>query len=138
MRIVLDTNVVVSGLLNPHGKPGTILQMVVSRAVTICYYARIITEYRDVLLRPKFPIDEAEVDAILEQIEAAGHLVVTSPLPQNLPDPDDEPFLEVAMSGEAECLVTGNVKHYPEDHRRGMKVVSPAEFVELYRTSIAG
>ena len=138
MKIVLDTNVIVSGLLNPHGKPGTILQMVVSRAVTICYDARIITEYRDVLLRPKFPIDEAEVDAILEQIEAAGHLVVTSPLPQNLPDPDDEPFLEVAMSGEAECLVTGNVKHYPEDHRRGMKVVSPAEFVELYRTSIAG
>ncbi len=138
MKIVLDTNVIVSGLLNPHGKPGTILQMVISKAVTICYDARIITEYRDVLLRPKFPILRAEVDAILEQIEAAGHLVVTSPLPRNLPDPDDEPFLEVAMSGEAECLVTGNVKHYPEDHRRGMKVVSPAEFVELYRTSIAG
>ncbi len=138
MKIVLDTNVIVSGLLNPHGKPGTILQMVISKAVTICYDARIITEYRDVLLRPKFPIDEAEVDAILEQIEAAGHLVVTSPLPQNLPDPYDEPFLEVALAGGAECLVTGNIRHYPEDRRRGMKVVSPAEFVELYRTSIAG
>ncbi|GAH62448.1 unnamed protein product [marine sediment metagenome] len=136
MRIVLDTNVVVSGLLNPHGKPGTILQMVVSRAVTICYDARIIDEYREVLLRPKFPISEAEVDATLEQIEAAGHLVTTTPLPQNLPDPDDEPFLEVALAGEAEYLVTGNVKHYPEDRRRGVRVVSPVEFVELYRTSV--
>jgi len=136
VRIVLDTNVIVSGLLNPHGKPGTILQMVASRAVTICYDARIITEYRDVLLRPKFPIIEAEVDAILEQIEAAGHLVATSPLPRNLPDPDDEPFLEVDLAGGAEYLVTGNVRHYPEDRRRGVRVVSPAEFVEVYRKGL--
>lgn len=136
MRIVLDTNVIVSGLLNPHGKPGTILQMVASRAVTICYDARIIDEYREVLLRPKFPISEAEVDATLEQIEAAGHLVTTTPLPQNLPDPDDEPFLEVALAGGAEYLITGNVRHYPEDRRRGGRVVSPVEFVELYRTSV--
>ncbi len=138
MRIVLDTNVIVSGLLNPHGKPGTILQMVVSRTVTICYDARVIDEYHEVLHRPKFPINEAEVDAVLEQIEAAGHLVATSPLPRNLPDPDDEPFLEVALAGSAECLVTGNIKLYPEDRRRGMKVVSPGEFVELYRTSLGG
>ena len=136
MRIVLDTNVIVSGMLNPHGKPGTILQMVVSRAVTICYDARIIDEYREVLLRPKFPISEAEVDATLEQIEAAGHLVTTTPLPQNLPDPDDEPFLEVALAGGAEYLVTGNVKHYPEDRHRGMRVVSPGEFVEAYRKGL--
>lgn len=138
MKIVLDTNVIVSGLLNPHGKPGIILQMVASRAVTICYDARIIDEYREVLPRPKFPISEAEVDAILEQIEAAGRLVATTPLPQNLPDPDDEPFLEIALGGGADCLVTGNVRHYPEDRRRGMKVVSPGEFVELYRTRLGG
>ncbi len=138
MKIVLDTNVIVSGLLNPHGKPGIILQMVASRAVTICYDARIIDEYREVLPRPKFPISEAEVDAILEQIEAAGRLVATTPLPQNLPDPDDEPFLEIALGGGGDCLVTGNVRHYPEDRRRGMKVVSPGEFVELYRTRLGG
>lgn len=138
MRIVLDTNVVVSGLLNPHGKPGIILQMVVSRAVTICYDARIIDEYREVLLRPKFPISEAEVDAILEHLKATGHLVATSPLPQKLPDPDGEPFLEAALSGSAEYLVTGNVRHYPEDRRRGVRVVSPVEFVELYRSSLGG
>ncbi len=136
MRIVLDTNVVVSGLLNPHGKPGKILQMITSRAVTICYDARIIIEYREVLLRPKFPIGEAEVDAILEQIEATGHLVATTPLPQNLTDPDDEPFLEVALSGEAEFLVTGNIRHFPKDKCEGMKVGKPTEFMEYYRTSI--
>ncbi len=136
MRIVLDTNVIVSGLLNPHGKPGTILQMVASGAVTICYDARIIIEYRDVLHRPKFPINKEEAEAVIEQIKAAGHLVVTSPLPQNLPDPDDEPFLEVALAGGAECLVTGNVKYYPKDCCQRMKVVSPGEFVELYRKHI--
>lgn len=136
MKTVLDTNVVVAGLLNPYGKPGTILQMIVSQAITICYDARIITEYRDVLLRPKFHINEAEADAILEQIEATGHLVATSPLPRNLPDPDDEPFLEAALAGGAEYLVTGNVKHYPLDQRQGIIVGTPAEFLDHYRESI--
>lgn len=136
MRIVLDTNVVVSGLLNPHGKPGTILQMIVFGTVTICYDARIIIEYRDVLLRPKFSIGETEVDAILEHIEASGHLVATTPLPQNLPDPDDEPFLEVALSGEAEFLVTGNTRHFPKNRCQGMKVGKPTDFMEYYRASI--
>lgn len=93
-------------------------------------------EYREVLPRPKFPISEAEADMILEQIEAAGHLMATSPLPRNLPDPDDEPFLEVALAGGAEYLVTGNLRHYPEDCRRGMRIVSPGEFVEVYRKGL--
>ncbi len=110
--------------------------MIISRAVTICYDTRIINEYRDVLLRPKFLIGEAEMDAILEQIEATGHLVATTPLPQNLPDPDDEPFLEVALSGEAEFLATGNTKHFPKDKCEGITVGTPAEFIEYYRASI--
>jgi predicted nucleic acid-binding protein len=50
-----------------------------------------------------------------------------------LPDPDDEPFLEVAFSGGAEYLVTANQAHFPSDLFRGIKVVSPSDFLKHYR-----
>ena len=52
---------------------------------------------------------------------------------ERLPDPDDEIFLEVALSGNARYLVTGNLKHYPEQNRQGARVLSPREFLELFR-----
>ena len=45
----------------------------------------------------------------------------------------DEVFLEVALAGNAQCLVTGNLRHYPQRNRHGVRVVSPAEFPELFR-----
>ncbi len=88
------------------------------------------------LLRPEFSFDHNDVYAFLDEVESSGCLVTPVPLQTGLPDKSDEPFLEVALSGAAECLVTGNIRHYPEDRRRGMKVVSPGEFVELFRKRI--
>ena len=133
MRIVLDTNVLVSGLLNPYHAPGEIVRMVSSAALTLCVDARIITEYRKVLKRPRFQIDPDHLQAVLDQIEASGRVVAGAPLPETLPDKDDEPFLEVAVAGQAAYLVTGNLRHFPENSRQGISVVSPAEFVSLLR-----
>ena len=52
---------------------------------------------------------------------------------KRLPDLDDEPFLETAIAGKAQSLVTGNLKHYPANKREGMSVLSPEEFLEVYR-----
>ncbi|MEW5766913.1 MAG: putative toxin-antitoxin system toxin component, PIN family [bacterium] len=133
MRIVLDTNIIVSGLLNPYGPPGKIVRMVSSGDLALCYDARIISEYQSVLLRPKFPFDQANVDALLDQIRADGIITAARPLSEQLPDTDDDPFLEVALAGKAKCLVTGNLKHYPEKRRQGMLIVSPTEFLGIYR-----
>lgn len=138
MRIVLDTNVIVSGLLNPRGIPGQIVRWVTSGKLTLCFDSRILTEYREVLLRSKFAFHPELAAAILEKVEYGGLRVAAAPLTARLPDKSDEPFLEVALAGEAVCLVTGNLKHYPEDRRQGVRVVSPVEFVELYRTSLGG
>lgn len=136
MRIVLDTNVIISGLLNPRGIPGQIVRWVTSGKLTLCFDARILTEYREVLSRSKFAFHPELAAAILEKVEYGGLRVAATPLTTRLSDESDEPFLEVALAGAAECLVTGNVKHYPEDRCRGMKVVSPREFVELFRKRI--
>ena len=133
MNIVLDTNVLVSGLLEPFGPPAQIVQMTSSGALSLCYDVRILTEYQEVLKRPHFKFDPEQVETLLEQIREDGHPVVGQPLQVQLPDPDDEPFLEVAIAGKVRCLVTGNIKDYPISRRQGMEVVKPTEFLDIYR-----
>jgi putative PIN family toxin of toxin-antitoxin system len=133
MRIVLDTNVLVSGLLSAFGPPAEIVRMVSSGELTLCLDARVFSEYADVLARPKFRLDQDNVAALLDYIVHTGQMVAASPLPDRLPDPSDEPFLEVAVGGRAECVVTGNLVHFPEEQRLGVLVVSPTEFLEAYR-----
>lgn len=133
MRMVLDTNVLVSGLLSPFGAPGEIVRLVSSGMVSLAYEVRILAEYREVLRRPAFPFSCGQVEALLEQIRTGGLLVGARPLPAPLPDPDDEVFLAVALAGAARYLVTGNPRHYPAKSRQGVHVVSPSEFLACYR-----
>jgi putative PIN family toxin of toxin-antitoxin system len=133
MNIVLDTNVLVAGLLTPFGPCGEIVRMVSSGDLTLFYDARIILEYSEVLHRQKFRFDENKVSALLDYIEHRGKKTASSPLAQTLPDPDDEPFLEVAVAGRVVCLVTGNRAHFPARSRQGVKVISPSEFLAFYK-----
>ena len=131
MKIVLDTNVLVSGLLNPYNPPGDIVRMIVAGVLQVCYDARIISEYRLVLLRAQFSFAPEHVDALLEQIKATGIIAAGQPLNNKLPDPDDAPFIEVALGAHANCLVTGNIKHFPVRKRQGVLVVTPKDFLEI-------
>lgn len=132
MRIVLDTNVLVSGLLSPYRAPGQIVRMVAADIVQLCFDARIISEYQNVLMRPKFKLDQEKAEVLLKHIESCGFLVATEPTKYNLPDKDDEPFLEVAIAGEADYLITGNIKHYPVKKRQSVLVVTPVDFLCEY------
>ena len=136
MRLVVDTNVLVSGLLSPFGPPGVIVRLVAAGRLNLCYDARIVAEYTEVLRRPTFPFNSDEIGALTAQIEAGGELISPVPLAAPLPDPDDEPFLEVAIAARAEFLVTGNGHHFPRDRRAGVRVVSPREFVDDERFRI--
>ncbi|HYH45025.1 MAG TPA: putative toxin-antitoxin system toxin component, PIN family [Thermoanaerobaculia bacterium] len=136
MKIVLDTNVLVSGLLQPFGPPGQIVRLVASGDLVLCHDPRILAEYEDVLLREKFGLDPERVEILLQEIRTVGVPVAAPPLAVRLPDVDDEPFLEVARAGGAQCLVTGNVKHYPAKARSGVEVLSPRSFVEMHRAHL--
>lgn len=131
MKIVLDTNVLISGLLRPYGLPAAILRLVVVGKVTVCYDERILEEYREVAGRPAFQLDRSQVGALFAAIKARGELVCAEPLPAVLPDPDDAMFLEVARAAKADYLVTGNLKHYPPKLRQPIAVVTPREFCDV-------
>ncbi len=130
MRVVIDTNVLIFGLLSPFGPPGIIVGLITAGSLRSCHDSRILAEYNAVLRRPAFPFAEEEVMALMAQIRAGGELVSAKPLPLRLPDPDDEPFLEVAAAAMAEFLVTGNLKHFPHDRRQGVRVVTPRVFLD--------
>ena len=130
MKIVLDTNVLVAGLLSPFGPCGDIVRMVSSGSLTLCVDARVLSEYCEVLERPKFRFDHGKAAAVLDYIERNGLIASSTPLSVSLPDRDDEPFLEIAVSCGADYLVTGNAAHFPSQLCEGVKVITPADFLK--------
>ena len=128
MRIVLDTNVLVSALWTPAGNASLLLSQVIAGKLQLCYDYRILEEYRDVLLRPRFHFPPSLVRTLLDQIEKSGFSVVAAPLPDAVRgDPDDLPFYEVAKAAEA-VLITGNLRHFPDDPG----VMSPVEYCSRF------
>jgi predicted nucleic acid-binding protein len=132
VRIALDTNVLVAGLLSPFGHPGEIVRMVSSGELTLCLDARILTEYDEVLRRPRFGFDGGDVATLLDFVRRRGTMVAAAPLDLSLPDAGDRPFVEVALGSGTTHLVTGNLVHYPAASCCGLVVVLPADFVVAY------
>jgi putative PIN family toxin of toxin-antitoxin system len=133
VRVVLDTNVLVSGLLSPFGPPGQIVTLIVEGDLQPCIDSRMILEYREVLLRPVFGFDPADVQTLIDYVENEGFEVVARPLAAHLPHPADEVFLAVAIASSAKALITGNLRHFPSSRREGVLVISPAGFLGRYR-----
>jgi len=136
MTIVLDTNVIVSGILRPYSKAAAILRLAATGTIKLAYDLRILSEYQDVLSRPKFSLAKENINAFLDQVEKEGVLVSVTPLKFRLPDPDDEPFLEVALAARAEAIITGNKRHFPKKEYQGTRILSPAEFLESFGDKI--
>lgn len=128
---VLDTNVIVSALLKADSPPARLLAAVVRGNLTKAFDARILTEYRDVLLRPKFGFDPSRIEFVLEAIERDGIAVAALTWALSLPDPDYCKFLEVASAVEPPAVVvTGNTRHFPAESCGSVRVAKPREYLE--------
>lgn len=134
MLIVLDTNVLVSGLINPFGAPARVLDQITLTTVRVAFDDRILDEYREVLSRPLFDFSPANVRALLDHIVLNGVHVVPEPMVEgSIPDPGDLPFAEVAVAARVDCLVTGNLKHFVAIENLNVSVLTPAEFLDGLR-----
>lgn len=128
VRLVIDTNVIVSALLHPERTPDRALSLIHERGAIVLVDDRITSEYRAVLGRPKLSIDPHRRDALLDRLLASAEHVLAEPIALALIDDDDRAFIEVARSGAADAIVTGNAKHFPSDC--GVAVLSPAALLE--------
>ena len=123
---VLDTNVLVSGLLSPSGNSALILNALRDRRFVCCYSYDILSEYINVLLRPKFGFCREEVENQIESIRKIGRVIIPRQSVQSMPDDSDRVFYDTAKTICA-YLVTGNAKHYPDEPC----VITPAKFLNL-------
>ena len=123
---VFDTNVIVAAHLSASGPPGRLLAEVYAGRLRLTYDARMAGEYRAVLLRAKFALPPESVRSFLQVLDDQD-LVIAPPLALVLPDPDDLVFLEVAACAGDGVLITGNLRHFPEESRGSVRVLSPAE-----------
>ena len=134
MRVVLDTNVVCSAVLSPNGPAGRLLERFVldEEKLVPVVDGRILAEYREVLLRPKFKFGADRIDDLMEAIEAVAVFIddVASIHDTTTPE-DDRPFLEVAVAGAASFLVTGNAKHFTDAANVGVDIISPGALARL-------
>ena len=136
MRVVIDTNVLVSGLLTAGGPPGRVVDLLLAGEILPLFDDRILAEYDEVLHRSSFAFPRLMIDPILDLVCVFGTRVVPRPLALVLSDEADLPFLEVAVAGQADCIVTGNRKHFVPVKGSGshdMRVLAPREFLELLR-----
>lgn len=127
--ITLDTNVLVSGLLNPFGPPGRITDLFLSRQIRLAYDDRVLIEYQDVLSRPRFDFPTTRIERVMA-LFAFQERVSTIPWSHHpLPDQDDAIFLEVA-SASSKILITGNLRHFPKNLRGDVRVLSPSDWLK--------
>ena len=127
---VIDTNVIVSALLDHdrESNPSLILDDILSGIITPLYNDEILSEYRDVLSRDKFPFVESDIENTLNLfLEKGVKIDVTVPVEETFSDLDDKVFYEVTMSSDGAYLVTGNIKHFPVK----ANVITPSQMVDI-------
>lgn len=133
LRAVLDTNVLVSGLLSPRGPPAALLDAVAKGILTPVYSDPIFEEYVEVLMRPALRLKEQAVLELLLLFGEVGEYVTPPPSASSelsltdFPDADDIPFYAAALAGGCP-LITGNLKHYPKSGPA--EIINPAQAVK--------
>ncbi|RCX10355.1 putative PIN family toxin of toxin-antitoxin system [Anaerobacterium chartisolvens] len=126
IKAAIDTNILVSALLSPSGSPAKVIDCVLNGNVIMCYDSRIIAEYQEVLVRPKFGFEKKLVRQLIDFILHSGISVVPIPILDAFEDEDDKMFYEVAKTAKA-YVVTGNEKHFPSDPI----VITPQKFLSV-------
>ena len=130
LRLVLDTNIVVSAALKPDGLQRTVLLLAISNPARLYVSAPILSEYWTVLARPELRIRKGLRRQFLQLIKNRAHLVSPSRSLQITTDPADNIFLECADVARADYLVTGNQRHFPKFWKK-TKIITSREFIAI-------
>ena len=134
IRVVLDTNIIVSALLQPLGPPAQVFLLALGDTVQLCVSGGIFAEYEEVLRRPRLRRTEETVLSALETIRKKAFWVKPSDPVRACSDPDDDVFVECAQASGASYLVTGNARDFPL-RWLGTEVVTPRHFLEIVAAS---
>jgi putative PIN family toxin of toxin-antitoxin system len=130
LRLVLDTNIIVSAALKPAGLPRTVLLLALKKPARLYLSAAVFAEYRVVLSRVELQIRKGLRRQLLQLLENRAHFVAPSGPLQITSDPADNIFLECADAARADYLITGNQRHFPKFWKK-TKIINAREFIGI-------
>lgn len=137
LRLVLDTNIVVSAALKPEGLQRTVLLLALAKPARLYISTPVFKEFREVLARPEFHIRKGLQQRFLQLIEKNAHLVEPARRLEVTTDPHDNIFVECADAARADFLVTGNIRHFPRYWKR-TKIITSREFLSVVAPHLLG
>ncbi|MCK5320407.1 putative toxin-antitoxin system toxin component, PIN family [Candidatus Parcubacteria bacterium] len=136
IKIVLDANIYVSAILSPNGKPWQIIDLVKNNKINLLISLDILSEIKQVMLYPKIVklhrCDSKEITEFLERLLSIA-IVTPGNLKINIikEDPADNKYLECAIEGNADFVISGD--HHLTNLKifQGIKIITPAMFLKL-------
>lgn len=136
MRVVIDTNVLISGLLSPSGPPAAVLDMWISGRINVCVSPDIVEEYVSVLLRPSFAVMGTHTERyniMAGLLELPSTIMIYPQCRLNVieDDPDDNIFLACAVEARAEAIISGDEHLLNLGEYQGIVIWQPAHFVKM-------
>jgi uncharacterized protein len=137
LRLVIDTNVVVSAAIEPEGLQRTVLLLAMTKSVRWYVSEAIVEEYALVLARPELKIRRSSRQQLLQLIKNHARVVVPSRMAQITSDPDDNIFVECADAARADYQVTGNQRHFPK-FWKNTKIIRSTEFLSVIAPHLIG
>lgn len=132
IRVVIDTNVVVSAAPKPEGTEAALVAAALGGLLQWCASNAILTEYEAVLRRGKFSLKSRWIDQHLADIQRVAILVAPFRFINKSTDDPNNRFLECADTAKADFLVTGNTRHFPSEWNATI-IVTPRAFIDLLR-----
>jgi putative PIN family toxin of toxin-antitoxin system len=130
LRVVVDTNVLISAALRPYGLQRTVLLLALTKPARMYVTSEILTEYRSVLARPRLRITKGRQQQLLHLVKKRTQVVRPSYKLEVASDPKDNKFLECADAARADYLIIGNQRHFPR-FWKNTKIITPREFISL-------
>jgi putative PIN family toxin of toxin-antitoxin system len=137
MRVVVDTNIIVSALMNPSNAPRQVLRMCLNRELEPLVGSALFTEYRDVMARDELfrncPVERNDRDALLDALFSVAEWVKVHFLWRpNLRDEADNHLIELAVAGGAEVIISANKRdlNFGELLFPNLKVRTAGEFLD--------
>ena len=132
MKVVVDTNVIISASMNVNGTPAKIVSLILNGNLKVLYDNRIIFEYLDVLSRKEFGFPNEIITDMIDYIKHDGEYINAEHLKRKFPDESDKKFYEVYKFGDAQYLITGNIKHFPREET----IILPKNFMRAWDSDV--
>jgi uncharacterized protein len=130
LRLVVDTNVVVSGALKPEGLQRTVVLLAMTKPALWYVSGAILSEYSAVLALPALKIRKSLRQQLVQLIKNHTRLLTPSRAIRVTADPSDNIFVECADAARADYLVTGSLRHFPK-FWKNTKIISSREFLNV-------